>query len=95
MGSHCSPPCPHTQVAAQLGRGSLGAYVISMTKGASDVLAVELLQREARMHVRASGGWRAAGQEVGVIKWYRASARGGDGAGGRRRMVSVHAGEVE
>ncbi|EFJ52200.1 hypothetical protein VOLCADRAFT_56464 [Volvox carteri f. nagariensis] len=41
------------KVAARLGRGSLGAYVISMTKGASDVMAVELLQREARMQVCA------------------------------------------
>ncbi len=34
-------------VASQQGPGSLGAYVISMARGASDVLAVELLQREA------------------------------------------------
>jgi len=36
---------------AQLGRGSLGAYVISMASSASDILAVELLQREARMQM--------------------------------------------
>ena len=35
--------------AAQLGRDALGAYVISMASHASDVLAVELLQREANM----------------------------------------------
>jgi phosphoenolpyruvate carboxylase len=33
-------------VAAKQGPGSLGAYVISMAESASDVLAVELLQRE-------------------------------------------------
>lgn len=43
------------KVAARLGRGSLGAYVISMTKGASDVMAVELLQREAKMQVGGGG----------------------------------------
>lgn len=37
------------RVAAQQGPGSLGAYVISMATSPSDVLAVELLQREARM----------------------------------------------
>ena len=43
------------QVAAELGSQSLGAYVISMAKKASDVLAVELLQREALLTV---GGTR-------------------------------------
>ncbi len=37
------------RVAAQQGPESLGAYVISMATSPSDVLAVELLQREARM----------------------------------------------
>lgn len=37
------------RVVAQQGPGSLGAYVISMATSPSDVLAVELLQREARM----------------------------------------------
>ena len=36
------------RVVAELGRQSLGGYVISMCASASDVLAVELLQREAR-----------------------------------------------
>ncbi|MFN7145212.1 MAG: phosphoenolpyruvate carboxylase, partial [Myxococcota bacterium] len=36
-------------VAAREPAGSLGAYVISMARRASDVLAVELLQREARL----------------------------------------------
>ena len=43
------------QVAAELGSQSLGAYVISMAKNASDVLAVELLQKEAHLTV---GGTR-------------------------------------
>ena len=44
------------RVVAELGTGSLGAYVISMTSAASDVLAVELLQREARLMVAAETG---------------------------------------
>ena len=38
-------------MAAVLGRQCLSAYVISMATRASDVLAVELLQREARFMV--------------------------------------------
>ena len=44
------------RTAAELGRTSLGAYVISMAKRASDVLAVELLQREAAIQVAAKKG---------------------------------------
>ena len=43
-------------MAARLGSSSLGAYVISMAKKASDVLVVELLQKEARMQVAAETG---------------------------------------
>eukprot|EP00967_Tisochrysis_lutea_P058405 scaffold74293_cov18-Tisochrysis_lutea.AAC.1 len=39
------------RTVARLGAGCLGAYVISMAKRASDVLAVELLQREANFQV--------------------------------------------
>jgi phosphoenolpyruvate carboxylase len=41
------------RVAATLGSRSLGAYVISMAQVASDVLVVELLQREARLMASA------------------------------------------
>jgi len=44
------------RVAAMLGSRSLGAYVISMAQNTSDVLAVELLQREARLMVAAEQG---------------------------------------
>lgn len=37
------------QAAAELGNQSLGAYVISMANRTSDILAVELLQREAHL----------------------------------------------
>lgn len=40
------------RVAAQQGSSSLNAYVISMARDASDVLAVELLKREACLTVR-------------------------------------------
>ncbi|GAB4814136.1 hypothetical protein N2152v2_001182 [Parachlorella kessleri] len=43
------------RVAAELGDGCLGAYVISMSTRASDVLAVELLQKEARLQTLAEG----------------------------------------
>lgn len=39
-------------MAASIGDEGRGAYVISMTRAASDVLAVELLQREARVSPR-------------------------------------------
>ena len=39
------------RVAAQLGTTCLAAYVISMARNASDVLAVELLKREACLSV--------------------------------------------
>ncbi|WJX20277.1 Phosphoenolpyruvate carboxylase 4 [Trifolium repens] len=37
------------RIAAELGSDSLGAYVISMASSASDVLAVELFQKDARL----------------------------------------------
>lgn len=43
-------------VIAKIGSGSLGAYIISMASNASDVLAVELLQREARMQLAGQQG---------------------------------------
>ena len=45
-----------------LGRQCLSAYVISMATRASDVLAVELLQREARLMVLHEGHTHRAGR---------------------------------
>lgn len=45
-------------MVAQFGRGSLGAYVISMCRTASDVLAVELLQKEGKSLSREDAGTR-------------------------------------
>ncbi|KAL6982225.1 Phosphoenolpyruvate carboxylase 4, partial [Sarracenia purpurea var. burkii] len=44
------------RVAAELGSDSLGAYVISMASHASDVLAVELLQKDSRLAVSGELG---------------------------------------
>ncbi|XP_019176313.1 PREDICTED: phosphoenolpyruvate carboxylase 4-like [Ipomoea nil] len=44
------------RVAAELGSDSLGAYIISMASNASDVLAVELLQKDARLAVAGELG---------------------------------------
>ncbi|CAH8391351.1 unnamed protein product [Eruca vesicaria subsp. sativa] len=44
------------RVAAELGSESLGAYVISMASNASDVLAVELVQKDARLAVSGELG---------------------------------------
>ncbi|KAL8153903.1 hypothetical protein V2J09_011663 [Rumex salicifolius] len=43
------------RVAAELGSDSFGAYVISMASNVSDVLAVELLQKDSRLAVRGVG----------------------------------------
>ncbi|RME21011.1 MAG: phosphoenolpyruvate carboxylase [Deltaproteobacteria bacterium] len=43
-------------MAARQGRGALGAYVISMATAPSDVLVVELFQREARAANRPGAG---------------------------------------
>ena len=41
-------------VAASLGRSALGAYVISMASQPSDILAVVLMQKEARLQASAT-----------------------------------------
>jgi len=67
--------------------GSLGAYVITMTRSASDVLAVELLQKEARVPVprrvvplfETSRDLQNAGRVLDVLfehPWYRARTGG-------------------
>jgi len=55
------------RVTAELGTNSLGAYVISMAAEASDVLAVELLQKEARLVVGGELGITCPGQTLRVV----------------------------
>ncbi|ONK66264.1 uncharacterized protein A4U43_C06F5910 [Asparagus officinalis] len=54
-------------VAAELGSESLGAYVISMASNASDVLAVELLQKDARLAVSGEIGRPRPGATLRVV----------------------------
>ncbi|KAL8229921.1 hypothetical protein R6Q57_014821 [Mikania cordata] len=55
------------RVAAELGSDSLGAYVISMASNASDVLAVELLQKDARLAVAGEQGRPCVGGMLRVV----------------------------
>ncbi|XP_027361837.1 phosphoenolpyruvate carboxylase 4 isoform X2 [Abrus precatorius] len=54
-------------VAAELGSDSLGAYVISMASNASDVLAVELLQKDARLAFTSEQGRACPGGTLRVV----------------------------
>nr|BBM95925.1 phosphoenolpyruvate carboxylase [Flaveria floridana] len=55
------------RVSAELGSDSLGAYVISMASNASDVLAVELLQKDARLAVAGEQGKPCRGGILRVV----------------------------
>ncbi|PIA39515.1 hypothetical protein AQUCO_02600164v1 [Aquilegia coerulea] len=55
------------RVAAELGSDSLGAYVISMASNASDVLAVELLQKDARLALSGEMGRPCPGGTLRVV----------------------------
>lgn len=55
------------RVSAELGSDSLGAYVISMASNASDVLAVELLQKDARLAVAGEHGRPCVGGMLRVV----------------------------
>ncbi|XP_031497139.1 phosphoenolpyruvate carboxylase 4-like isoform X2 [Nymphaea colorata] len=55
------------RVAAELGSDYLGAYVISMASNASDVLAVELLQKDARLAVSGELGRMCPGGTLRVV----------------------------
>ncbi|XP_061370609.1 phosphoenolpyruvate carboxylase 4-like isoform X2 [Gastrolobium bilobum] len=55
------------RIAAELGSDSLGAYVISMASNASDVLAVELLQKDARLAAIGELGRPCPGGTLRVV----------------------------
>ncbi|GAB2297086.1 Phosphoenolpyruvate carboxylase 4 [Dionaea muscipula] len=55
------------RVAAELGSDSFGAYVISMASNASDVLAVELLQKDSRLALSGELGRPCPGGTLRVV----------------------------
>ncbi|GAU23501.1 hypothetical protein TSUD_39800 [Trifolium subterraneum] len=55
------------RIAAELGSDSLGAYVISMASSASDVLAVELFQKDARLAAIGELGRACPGGTLRVV----------------------------
>ncbi|XP_019054247.1 PREDICTED: phosphoenolpyruvate carboxylase 4-like [Nelumbo nucifera] len=55
------------RVAAELGSDSFGAYVISMASNASDVLAVELFQKDARLALSGELGRPCPGGTLRVV----------------------------
>ncbi|CAJ2629532.1 unnamed protein product [Trifolium pratense] len=55
------------KIAAELGSDSLGAYVISMASSASDVLAVELFQKDARLAAIGELGRACPGGTLRVV----------------------------
>jgi phosphoenolpyruvate carboxylase len=77
------------RVAAQLGSDSLGAYVISMAANASDVLAVELLQKDARLAVAGELGRPCPGGTLRVVPLFE-TVKDLQGAGsGIRKLLSI------
>lgn len=88
-------------VAAQEGQGALGAYVISMASTPSDVLAVELLQKDARRFF-AEGG---SGSPMRIVPLFEtlADLQGIEDAVDRllavpwfaKRLREIHSGRLE
>ncbi|XP_042502580.1 phosphoenolpyruvate carboxylase 4 [Macadamia integrifolia] len=62
------------RVAAELGSDTLGAYVISMASNASDVLAVELLQKDARLALSGELGRPCPGGTLRVVPLFETVA---------------------
>ncbi|KAL3501634.1 hypothetical protein ACH5RR_036083 [Cinchona calisaya] len=77
------------RVAAELGSDTLGAYVISMASNASDVLAVELLQKDARLAVGGELGRPCPGGTLRVVPLFE-TVKDLRGAGSViRRLLSI------
>nr|GEW93240.1 phosphoenolpyruvate carboxylase 4 [Tanacetum cinerariifolium] len=77
------------RVAAELGSDSLGAYVISMASNASDVLAVELLQKDARLAVAGEQGRPCVGGILRVVPLFETVADLRGAGSVIRRLLSI------
>ncbi|KAB1206468.1 Phosphoenolpyruvate carboxylase 4 [Morella rubra] len=77
------------RVAAELGSDSLGAYVISMASNASDVLAVELLQKDARLAVSGEIGKPCPGGTLRVVPLFETVKDLREAGSVIRRLLSI------
>ncbi|MCO5579527.1 hypothetical protein L7F22_033382 [Adiantum nelumboides] len=77
------------RVAAELGSDSLGAYVISMASEASDVLAVELLQKEARLALCGELGRPCSGTSLRVVPLFETVKDLRDAGTVIRKLLSI------
>ncbi|PRQ31436.1 putative phosphoenolpyruvate carboxylase [Rosa chinensis] len=77
------------RIAAKLGSDSLGAYVISMASHASDILTVELLQKDARLAVSGQIGKPCPGGTLRVVPLFE-TVKDLRGAGSMiRKLLSI------
>ncbi|XP_028052617.1 phosphoenolpyruvate carboxylase 4-like isoform X2 [Camellia sinensis] len=77
------------RVAAELGSDSLGAYVISMASNASDVLAVELLQKDARLAVSGELGRPCPGGTLRVVPLFETVKDLREAGSAIRKLLSI------
>ncbi|KAG2596163.1 hypothetical protein PVAP13_5KG144500 [Panicum virgatum] len=77
------------KVAAELGSDSLGAYVISMASNASDVLAVELLQKDARLTVSGDLGRPCPGGTLRVVPLFETVKDLQEAGAAIRKLLSI------
>ncbi|CAN4125209.1 unnamed protein product [Withania somnifera] len=77
------------KIAAELGSDSLGAYVISMASNASDVLAVELLQKDARLAVAGELGRPCPGGTLRVVPLFETVKDLREAGSVIRRLLSI------
>ncbi|XP_020866367.1 phosphoenolpyruvate carboxylase 4 isoform X2 [Arabidopsis lyrata subsp. lyrata] len=77
------------RVAAELGSESLGAYVISMASNASDVLAVELLQKDARLAVSGDLGRPCPAGTLRVVPLFETVKDLRDAGSVIRKLLSI------
>ncbi|KAL2652891.1 hypothetical protein R1flu_021019 [Riccia fluitans] len=77
------------RVAAELGSQSLEAYIISMASEASDVLAVELLQKEARLVVAGELGRPCPGTTLRVVPLFETVKDLRDAGSVIRKLLSI------
>ncbi|XP_068327828.1 phosphoenolpyruvate carboxylase 4-like isoform X1 [Pyrus communis] len=77
------------RVAAELGSDSLGAYVISMASNASDVLAVELLQKDARLAVSGGLGRPCPGGTLRVVPLFETVSDLREAGSAIRKLLSI------